>query len=224
MDKVQRKKGMVTGMWMMFSVLFTCVVKMVDVAPAGPEGVQVGCSHINERIFQLLGVHKIWYDITEVLGIVAILVMALFAGWGILQWIQRKSLTKVDRALWLLGGLYAVLIVLYVFFEIFVVNERPILMPGQTEPEASFPSSHTMLAITVFASGFLTLKHLVPNKRRVAWLRIPVVLLILLTVGGRLYSGVHWFTDIVAGTLYSLTLVSAYQMLLTKISHVKSSL
>ena len=66
--------------------------------------------------------------------------------------VQRKSLAKVDKKILALGGLFVVTGILYVLFEKVVINCRPILMEGETVPEASFPSSHTVLAVVIFGS------------------------------------------------------------------------
>ena len=59
--------------------------------------------------------------------------------------------------------------------------------------EASYPSSHTM-----------------------------IVICIMVTVIGRLISGVHWFTDIVAGILLSSALVALYYSALKWVEEKRS--
>ena len=107
----------------------------------------------------------------------------------------------------MLGGLYVLLAVVYVLFEFVVVNERPIIMPGDEHLEASFPSSHTMLTFVILGSAITVLG----KYARSNWLRnlLQVVfgVLILVAVFGRLISGVHWFTDILGGILISAFLL-----------------
>ena len=200
----------------LLSAAFTAAVVLFDVAPAGPSGVPVGFSRLNEAVFEAIGEHRVWYDITECLGFCAIAVMAAFALAGLLQWIGRKSLKKIDRPILLLGGLYAAVIALYVIFEIFVINERPVIMPGESEAEASFPSSHTMLILTVFGSAPPALAELFPKRKWLSALRAAAILLMAVAAVGRLFSGVHWCTDILAGTLYAFTLLSLYVAFLKK--------
>ena len=190
------------------------LIRFADVAPIGPEGTAVGLSHLNRFVFGLFGVNIVWYHITDWLGVIAILTAFLFAMVGLAQLIKRRTLRKVDREILLLGGLYIIVIGLYVFFERVIVNYRPIIMPGGTHPEASFPSSHTMIVFVIMGSTVLLLGKYINRKT----LRIPLqafcIAVIIVTVVGRLISGVHWFTDILGGTVISMALLALYSGLI----------
>ena len=149
--------------WILFLALIL-VVRTVDVGAAGNAGGTVGLSHLNQSVLGLFGENMLWYDITGTLGIVAIVTMFLFAALGAFQMIKRRSLLKVDRELIALGVLYAVVVILYVFFEVIIVNYRPIIMPGGDGPEASFPSSHTMLVCVVMGSAVILFGKYIMNK------------------------------------------------------------
>ena len=124
-------------------------LRSYDVAPVG-DAPEIGFSHINGAIHDFFGVNIFWYELTEVLGYVAIAIVALSAVAGLLQLIKRKSLLEVDREIYALAGVYVALGALYVAFEKIVINYRPIILPDENDYEASFPSSHTMLACVVF--------------------------------------------------------------------------
>ena len=79
-------------------------------------------------------------------------------------------------------------------------------MPGETAPEASFPSSHTMLIMTVMIAVMIVSDKYFGNLFG-AFIRVLCFLTVLVTVGGRLWCGVHWFTDIIGGILLSATLL-----------------
>ena len=177
-----------------------------DVAPIGPEGTEVGFSSFNQFVHDWTGVNMIWYTVTEFLGYAAIGVCALFALAGFVQMIKRRSLLKVDKEILALGGLFIAVIGCYVFFEKYIVNYRPVIMPGETAPEASFPSSHTMLIMTVMiAVMIISDKYF--EKGAGTLVRVVCFLVTLVTVAGRLYCGVHWCTDIIGGILLSTTLL-----------------
>lgn len=177
-----------------------------DVAEIGPAGTEVGFSHVNQFVHDFTGVNMLWYDITDYIGYGAIGVCGLFAIAGFVQMIKRRSLFRVDREIWALGFLFAAVIGCYVFFEKYVVNYRPIIMPGETLPEPSFPSSHTMLVMTVMIAVMIVSDKYF-SKGLGVLVRILCFVTALVTVGGRLWCGVHWFTDIVGGILLSATLL-----------------
>jgi undecaprenyl-diphosphatase len=183
------------------------IIRTFDVDIIGPEGTSIGLSHINKAVHDLFGVNIIWYDITDWLGVAAIGVAFIFAVMGLLQLIKRRSFLKVDKAILTLGGLYIVVIGLYVLFEIVIVNYRPIIMPGCEHPEASFPSSHTMIVCVIMGSAMMLIKKYVKNRNMRFVLQIICILIITVTVVGRLISGVHWFTDIIGGILISAMLL-----------------
>lgn len=177
-----------------------------DVAAIGPAGTEIGFSHINKMVHDLTGVNMIWYEITDYIGYGAIAVCGLFALAGFIQMVKRRSLLKVDREIWALGGLFIAVIGCYVFFEKHIINYRPIIMPGETAPEASFPSSHTMLIMTVMIAVMIVSDKYFSSGIAVL-VRIICFVITLVTIGGRLWCGVHWLTDIIGGILLSATLL-----------------
>ena len=182
------------------------MLRIYDVAAIGPAGTEVGFSHINQFIHDLTGVNMLWYDITDYIGYGAIAVCGMFAVAGLVQMIKRRSLLKVDREIWALGGLFIAVIGCYVFFEKYIINYRPVVMPGETAPEASFPSSHTMLIMTVMIAVMIVSDKYFSRGLGVL-VRVACFLITLVTIGGRLWCGVHWFTDIIGGILLSATLL-----------------
>lgn len=193
--------------------VFTLVVMKVDVRPIGPEGSKVGLGAINEFCMNKIGYHPDLYDFTEGLGYGVLMVAAALALLGLSQMLKNKSL-KMDRELWFLVALYAAVAVCYVVFELFVVNCRPVLMDG--ELEASYPSSHTMLAMCIMGSALCYLKKKIPCAR---CRRVPALLgmlLLVLVVAGRAASGVHWITDIFASLLLSGGLLALYAAAIEK--------
>ena len=198
----------VSGFSGLLVMLLIVLVRFIDVRPIGPEGTSIGLSRLNSFFFRLSGVNILWYHITDWLGVAAILVAFLFAMAGFVQLIKRRSILKVDHEILALGGLYIVVIGLYVLFEIVIVNYRPIIMPDGTHPEASCPSSHTMRVCVIMGSAIMLIGKYVKEKRICRVLRGICAAIIGMTVIGRLIAGVHWFTDIVGGVLISIFLLS----------------
>lgn len=206
--KEKNKYFIHTGILFTIFILYTFLICTIDIKEIGPESSSVGFATINSFFHNLVGYNDIWYHITKYLGIIPFLLVGFYGICGLIQLIKKKSILKVDKRLLFLGGLYVLLGITYILFEKIIVNYRPILMDG--ELEASYPSSHTMLAVTICLSSLLIAKYYVKNKNYLKVLNIGTIILMFLLVVGRLVSGVHWFTDIIGGIIISLTLVSLY--------------
>lgn len=204
---MQKKTGnfIVTGIWVILFILFTVLIQIVDVHTIGPKSSSVGFASINGPIHEFLGVHTLWYSITYWLGFVPLSTAGIFAAVGLKQLIQRKSLLKVDKSIIALGVFYTAVILVYILFEIYIVNYRPILIDGYLE--ASYPSSHTMLACCFMAAAMLECGLLVKNKKINGIVRVVSIIIMAVMVIGRLVSGAHWFTDIIGGLLISGALI-----------------
>ncbi len=190
-------------------VLFTVLLKFVDVQAIGPESTTVGFAAINLAVNNFFGLNMFWYNFTDWLGLVPVFIAFAFALFGLIQMIKRRSLFKVDKQLLLLGGFYLLVIGSYIFFEKVIINYRPVILG--VHPEASYPSSHTMIVICILESAIVILNHYIKNQKVLMWVKIIFRLIIAVTVFGRLLSGVHWATDIAGGIILSLSLVEFYK-------------
>ena len=189
-------------------IVFTAIVKMVDVQAVGPMGSQIGLATINLAVFNAVGVSDLWYKLTGIIGYFALLLAGCFAVICVIQLIKGKGLKKVDKNLLWLCVLYAVVLAFYALFEVVIINYRPIIIEG--ELEASYPSSHTMLSLIIFLSAIPLVKGHIKSKG--VYLTVAVVFAVLAVIMpvGRLLSGVHWLTDIVGSIILSISLVTAY--------------
>lgn len=195
-------------------VLWTAAIQIVDVQLIGPQGTTVGFATVNQFIHNLTGVHMSLYTITDWMGLVPIGFVIGFALLGFIQWMNRKHLLKVDCSILILGGFYIVVMALYVFFEIFVVNYRPVLINGYLEP--SYPSSTTMLVMCVMPTAIMQFNSRIENEALKRCVSFFISIFIAFMVIGRLISGVHWFTDIVGGVLLSAGLARMYRAIINR--------
>lgn len=202
----------ISGGLIILSILITILIKYVDVSTIGPNDSSVGFATLNNLIFKVIGVNMIWYHITNWLGFVAIIISFLYVIIGLVQLIKRKSIFKVDREILFTGIFYIVLISIYVLFEVYIVNYRPILIDGCLE--ASYPSSHTLITICLCGSSILLNKKLFNNVKVTKILNIILLFVVLITVFGRIISGVHWFSDIISGIIISSALLMSYYTVL----------
>ena len=189
-------------------LLLILLLKTVDVKAVGPLGSSVGFSALNSAFFKLTGQIDVLYRLSEGIGFVALLTAAFFAFLGLLQLVKGKKLSAVDTDLYVLAVYYVVVLAVYLMFEKIVINYRPVLEDGQLA--ASFPSSHTVLAITFLGAAALQFKRRLADEK----LRRVVVLtcqgLVLAMVLFRLFCGWHWLTDVAGGVLIGSALLLAY--------------
>lgn len=189
-------------------VIFTVSVRLVDVEAIGPNRSAVGFSTLNGFVHNLTGVHLSVYTLTDWLGLVPIAFAFGFAVFGLLQWLKRKSLMRVDFSILQLGAFYAAVVAVYIFFEFFAVNYRPVLINGHLE--ASYPSSTTVLVMCVMPTARMQFNMRIKSKALRCATTLAIVAFVAFMVSARLFSGVHWFTDIVGGALLSGGLVNMY--------------
>lgn len=208
------KKGNQTGLriaaYMLIAfVLWTTAICFVDVQAIGPQETTVGFAAINQFVHKLTGVHMFLYTITDWLSLIPLMFVMGFGALGLVQWIERKRLLKVDRSILALGGFYIAVMAAYVFFEVFAINYRPVLIDGVLE--TSYPSSTTMLVMCVMPTGIMQLNIRMKNgflKRcAVSAIRVFIAFMVI----ARLISGVHWFSDIIGGALLSAGFVMIYR-------------
>lgn len=192
------------------SIAYTYLVKTIDVKKIGPNDSLVGFSKLNSWFRDLVGTNMSLYKITEIFGIVVILIVLVYACLGLYQLIKRKNLLKVDREIFILGGFYVLMAIVYVFFEKFIINYRPVLIDG--ELEASYPSSHTILAICICVSSLIISRKYLDEKY-IKITDIITILLLLVVFLGRIISGVHWISDIIGGVIISMTLLMYFYTL-----------
>lgn len=211
----KKRNFLISGILLLIAITFTILVKVVDVKQIGVNNSSIGFATLNQFIFETTGVNIIWYHITNWLGLIPVFMAIVYVFIGLIQLIKRRSIFKVDKEIILLGLYYIIVIALYVFFEKVIINYRPILMNGFLE--ASYPSSHTLMTICICGSSILINKKLFNNKitKVINYLSI---IIITITVVGRLISGVHWFTDIIGGILISSGLLMTFYSLLSIIN------
>ena len=204
----QRNFCIATCMLLAF-LLWTVAIQFVDVEAIGPQESSVGFATINQFVHNLMGVHMSLYTITDWLGLVPLVFVMGFALLGLIQWVKRKHLLKVDYSILVLGGFYIVVMAAYVLFEVLVINYRPVLINGYLE--ASYPSSTTVLVMCVMPTAIMQFNARIKNDVPKRCLAYAITAFIVFMVIGRLISGVHWFTDIIGGALLSAGLVLMYR-------------
>ena len=189
-------------------VLFTILIKTVDVAVIGESLTEVGLSSINNSVYNSLGSSDISDKISDVLLILSFGVGLAFCALGAYRLFKEK---RLDLSLVILGAFYVALLLAYVIFDHIHFNYAPLLKDGM--PKESYPSSHVLASVFVFLSAIIVINENIKNKKFKYTLVIAMLVLAVLMVLFRLLSGWHWFSDILCGELLALALVSFYAVI-----------
>ena len=141
-----------------------------------------------------LNSHTAAEAVTELGGAVGVIVVT--AGAVVVYLARRRYLDAVTILAAVLGAA-----VLEVVFKPWFGVERPTPVDGWTEYGAySFPSGHAMVSTAVYgALAYLAWSRLRTRRRRMT-LVAGTVLLVALIGFSRIYLGVHYLSDVLAGT------------------------
>jgi undecaprenyl-diphosphatase len=132
-------------------------------------------------------------DITG-LGSITVLVLVSLAVFGFL-WMVRKRAAALLVLISVGGGMLLSTVLKHTF-----ERARPALVPhGVAVYTASFPSGHAMLSAVTYLTLGALLARVQPDRRVKAYLLSVAVLLTLMIGVSRVYLGVHWPTDVLAG-------------------------
>lgn len=196
------------GVFLALFAALTVSLVFVDRQPIAGDGSLVGLATFNLNARAILGQSDLMEKVSNLLLVIPAASALAFAVIGVRQLVQSRSRAGVDRNLWWLLALYGAMLVLYVLFNCISPNNRPILEDGMCEP--SFPSSHTLLAVTMCGSAMV---QAVRRLRAGGWRTVVLVVLAIGMVGivaARAMAGVHWATDILGGILLGAALVAFY--------------
>lgn len=203
------KKLRLPIVWLIISIMYTTLVKLVDVyEKGGAINTRVGFSHINYFFANLVPYNETIYKFSSIIALLSFVMIAIFGLKGLIQLIQRKNLWKVDKEILGLGIMFIITLIIYIVSTKISINYRPVILPNEGL-EYSFPSSHTLMVVVVFGGAGLIFRR----RKGTIWQMLAVLsyILLCLIVGTRLMSGTHWLTDIIGGILYGVTLLSFYK-------------
>ena len=209
MNKSEKKSLLMGSISLAMFAVWTVLILTVDVQPLGQNGTSIGFATFNCWFHHFTGVNMAIYTITDWMGLVPVVICLIFAGIGLVQLIKRRSIFRVDADIMILGVYFVIVFLAYAIFEIIPINYRPILIEGRME--ASYPSSTTLLVLSVMPALVEQIKRRLSGIRVKQIITIAAIAFSVFMVTGRLISGVHWFTDIVGGELLSAGLYMLYK-------------
>ena len=147
-------------------------------------------------------VEKFFHNITD-LGSSNILILVALTMLGYLLLVGRPA--DVLLALVTIVGGYTLDVVLKQAFA----RPRPDVVSHLVDAHSySFPSGHAMFATVTYITLALILARMQPGWRLSAYIVLAAVLLTLLIGISRLYLGVHWPTDVIAGWLFGASWIA----------------
>ena len=164
---------------------------------------------MNDAIFDFFGTNVIWDKVGDVLLILVLAAVAGFALAGLTQLIKRKSLKKVDsEILAMIPSLVLMVAIYFVFEKVWILNYRPVMVNGVAEP--SFPSTHTLVAVTVLGMIMLALPKYIKEKKTRTLIDVALLIVMAVMAFSRVASGMHWATDVLGGIVFGIDLVLVY--------------
>jgi undecaprenyl-diphosphatase len=138
-------------------------------------------------------VEEIGRDITAMGGnaVLTLLTLAV-VGYLLLDGKRRMALVLVVATLGALG--------VSTLLKNTIDRDRPDLVPHHTQVyTASFPSGHSMLSASTYLTMGALLARVQRRKRMKAYILLVAIIATLLVGFSRIYLGVHWPTDVLAG-------------------------
>lgn len=100
--------------------------------------------------------------------------------------------------------------VLSVIFKNIFRRDRPLFMLVEKPSDFSFPSGHSMCSIVFYGFLIYIVNKFIKNVYIRKVINIFLVLLMFLIPFSRLYLGVHFFTDVVAGVILGVVCLLSF--------------
>ncbi|MBP5684560.1 MAG: phosphatase PAP2 family protein [Bacilli bacterium] len=208
--KSNKKKFIIISIILLgLSIIYTLLVKYIDVKAIGPLNSKVGFATLNKFVKGLLPYNETFYKVSKYAGILPFGFVGIYGLMGLINLIKSKGFKKMDKRYLVLGLFYLIFVCIYIFFENVVINYRPVLKDMALE--ASYPSTHTLLAICLCGTSLLVSKNLIKDKTFKILFDIAAWILMITIVVTRVLSGVHWASDIIGGIILSLTYLSFFK-------------
>ena len=197
---------------MLIFIVWTILVKTIDASYIYGVG-YLGFSHINFQIndyivntFARCDTANLISDIGLYLSFVVVLA---FATIGVVQLIKRKSLKKVDPILYVLLATYVISVIFYIIFEINKINYSP--KSTYYDLKASYPSSHVLFFTSFVVTGVIALFEYVNVNKIIKIISISVASIVSICYAVlRLFSGEHYFSDIIGAIFLSLVVIAIF--------------
>lgn len=120
------------------------------------------------------------------------------------------AFTKIKKNRELIPLNLAIILLLNIVLKNIFARPRPDNMRLMQASGYSFPSGHAMISTAFYGYLiYLTIKNIQSKKIKITISSLLVVLIILIDIS-RIYIGVHYVSDVVAGTIFSIAYLIAF--------------
>jgi undecaprenyl-diphosphatase len=198
-----------------WAVALTLAVWLVDRGAIGPGGSKVGLATVNGWFRSLFdynesGFSQPLYFASMILAVVSLAVCLFWVIFGLVQRIVSKS-RRLDHSLFAAYLLYAAAAGVILLFRLIAINYSPVIMPFRLGLDPSYPSAYIIIVMTaMFSSAYLIGFFIEKHRRLALCLRVLCGVIAAAAIVLRTLCGVSWLTDIVAGILFSSSLLLLY--------------
>ncbi|MGN7309690.1 phosphatase PAP2 family protein [Alkalicoccobacillus gibsonii] len=152
-----------------------------------------------------------WLGGTKVMAALTLILMIFLVLW-------QKKWTAVLPPMLIMGGTA----LLNMTVKEWIGRARPEINYLIEQPGYSFPSGHTMAAVSFGGLCIYLIYHYVDQKMiRILSIIVALVLFVLMGIS-RMYLGVHFLTDILGGTLFSITWIALAILILNRMNRHKT--
>ena len=160
-----------------------------------------------------------WDKATDAILISSFAVLAIFVVLGLIQWISRRSLKKVDKQLLFMPIPLILMVIVYLVCDKVLPQFFPDFMPTRPNGsgEYSFPSTHVMVVTTIFFVVITALPKYIKSKPVRYILEIIMFALASIVATGRVLSNMHSIVDVIGGVVFAFIFTGIYSQCLKKI-------
>jgi membrane-associated PAP2 superfamily phosphatase len=181
--------------------------------------------HADRSVDQTLAHHRTGWLNAVTLGVTDSAETYSIAGAALALFVAARLVFKRWReAVFVLCALVGE-VTIFVTTTLLVHRARPnVVRLDHAPPTSSFPSGHTAAAVALYGAAAILVVH---YSTRAAWRRVAVALAIVLPLAvasSRLYRGMHYPTDVLAGALlgFSWLRISAHAVLDSAVRRVSA--
>lgn len=109
------------------------------------------------------------------------------------------------------------------YLKLFFQRPRPVDLMIVEETGYSFPSGHSMVSMAFYGFLIFLIWKYIKNKK-LKWIyTLPICLLIVIVGVSRIYLGVHYASDVLAGFCFSIAYLIIYTTIINKKLNITQS-